>query len=146
MEAVLFCGPQASGKTSFYLERFFSTHVRLNLDMLRTRRREHELLRACLATGQRFVIDNTNPTVKERAVYIEAAKGSHFAINGYVFVAEIADCLKRNSLRTGKARIPNKGIAATFSRFEPVRYDEGFDRLFRVILVDAGFAVEEMQR
>lgn len=146
MEAVLFCGPQASGKTSFYLERFLSTHVRINLDMLRTRRREQELLRACLATGQRFVIDNTNPTLKERAVYIEAAKRSHFTINGYVFVANIADCLKRNALRTGKARVPDKGIAATFARLEPVCYDEGFDRLFRVILANSGFAVEERQR
>jgi predicted kinase len=146
MEAVLFCGPQASGKSSFYLENFFNTHVRLNLDMLRSRRREQSLLRACLAVGQRFVVDNTNPTVKERAVYIEAAKGFHFKISGYVFLANIDDCLKRNALRAGKARVPDKGIAATFAKFEPVHYDEGFDRLFYVTPADAGFSVQETKR
>ena len=36
MEAVLFVGLQASGKSTFYRERFFRTHVRINLDMLKT--------------------------------------------------------------------------------------------------------------
>ena len=48
MEAVLFIGIQATGKSSFYLERFFRTHVRFNGDMLRTRHREELLVQACL--------------------------------------------------------------------------------------------------
>ena len=40
MEMVLFVGIQATGKSSFYLERFFRTHVRINLDMLKTHHRE----------------------------------------------------------------------------------------------------------
>lgn len=39
MEAVIFVGVQASGKTMFYYERFFDTHIRLSLDMLKTRAR-----------------------------------------------------------------------------------------------------------
>jgi hypothetical protein len=35
MEAVLFVGNQATGKSGFYLERFFRTHVRINGDMLK---------------------------------------------------------------------------------------------------------------
>ncbi len=66
MEAVIFCGIQASGKTTFYLERFFRTHIRLNLDMLKTRHRERVMLDACLETGQRFVVDNTTPTAQDR--------------------------------------------------------------------------------
>jgi len=46
MEMVLFIGIQASGKTSFYRERFFRTHVRVNLDMLKTRGREELLINA----------------------------------------------------------------------------------------------------
>ena len=34
MEAVIFTGIQASGKSTFFKERFFDTHVRINLDML----------------------------------------------------------------------------------------------------------------
>jgi predicted kinase len=146
MEAVIFCGPQASGKSSFYQERFFSTHVRINLDMLRTRRREQALLQACLQAGQRFAVDNTNPTVQERSIYIEAARAAHFTICGYVFAADVADCLRRNAMRTGKARIPDKGVAATFARFEPVRHDEGFDRLFQVRLTEEGFVIDELPR
>ena len=54
MEAILFIGIQASGKSTFFAERFFKTHVRINLDMLRTRHREELLVKACLeAVGQR---------------------------------------------------------------------------------------------
>jgi hypothetical protein len=44
MEMVLFIGIQAAGKSSFYLERFFRTHVRVNLDMLKTHYREDLLV------------------------------------------------------------------------------------------------------
>lgn len=85
MEAVVFCGIQASGKTTFYLERFFKSHVRLNLDMLKTRHRERVLLNACLETGQRFVVDNTNPTASERRRYVEPAIAAGFRVVGYFF-------------------------------------------------------------
>ena len=48
MELVVFIGIQATGKSSFYLDRFFRTHVRVNLDMLKTRNREQILVRACI--------------------------------------------------------------------------------------------------
>ncbi len=70
MEAVVFVGLQGSGKSSFFKERLFSSHVRISLDLLKTRHREGRFLATCLETGQRFVVDNTNPTVEERARYI----------------------------------------------------------------------------
>ena len=39
MEAVVFTGIQASGKSTFYRERFFHTHLRISLDLLKTRGR-----------------------------------------------------------------------------------------------------------
>ena len=74
MEAVIFVGLQGAGKSTFYRERFFATHLRINLDMLKTRHREGRFLQACIETRQPFVVDNTNPTRAERQVYIEAAK------------------------------------------------------------------------
>ena len=59
MTAVILIGIQASGKTTFYRERYFDTHVRLSLDMLKTRRREELLLEACITARQAFVVDNT---------------------------------------------------------------------------------------
>lgn len=146
MEAVIFCGLQASGKSSFYRETFFSTHVRINLDMVRTRRREGLLLDACLAGGQRFVIDNTNPTAEVRSPYVARARAAHFKVAGYFFAESLEDCLVRNAGRSGRARIAEKGVAATFARLEPPGWDEGFDRLFTVRMRGGGFVVEEQSR
>src|SRR4029077_2067989 len=74
MEAIIFVGVQGSGKTTFYRERFFDTHLRISLDMLRTRHREQLLVAACLAAKQPFVIDNTNPLPADRARYIGLAR------------------------------------------------------------------------
>jgi predicted kinase len=74
VEAVIFVGLQGAGKSTFYRERFFDTHLRINLDQLRTRHRERRLLQVCVETGLRFVVDNTNPTRVERQVYIRAAR------------------------------------------------------------------------
>lgn len=71
MEAILFTGIPASSKSTFYKERFFATHIRINLDMLKTRKREALILQACLAAQQPFVVGNTNILKSERAPYIE---------------------------------------------------------------------------
>jgi hypothetical protein len=68
MEAIIFVGIQGSGKTTFYRERFLDRHVRISLDLLKTRNRESAALKTCLETGQPFVIDNTNPRAADRAV------------------------------------------------------------------------------
>ena len=39
-ECIIFVGIQGSGKSTFYKENFFKTHVRINLDMLKSRNRE----------------------------------------------------------------------------------------------------------
>jgi predicted kinase len=39
MQLVILIGIQGSGKSSFFKERFVDTHIRINLDMLKTRRR-----------------------------------------------------------------------------------------------------------
>src|SRR5947209_15654898 len=113
MEAVLLIGIQAAGKSTFYRERFFDSHLRLNLDMLRTRHRLQVLLRTCLDTRQPFVLDNTHPTIAERAPYIAAAKAAGFRVVGHFFVPDIGGSLRRNEQRTGRQYIPPKAIPAT---------------------------------
>ena len=54
MEMVLFIGIQATGKSAYYSEKFYRTHVRINGDMLETRHREDLLIRACLEGKTRF--------------------------------------------------------------------------------------------
>ena len=144
MEAVVFVGLQAAGKSTFYKERFFTTHVRINLDMLKTRHREKRLLQACIETGQPFVVDNTNPSKAEREVYIGAAKAAGFRVVGYYFQSRVEDCKRRNELRPSAQQIPIRGILGTAGRMELPTRDEGFDELYYVRIEDAaGFVVEE---
>lgn len=105
MEAVILIGPQASGKSTFYLRRFFRTHVRINMDMLKTERRERLLLDACLAGKQSFVIDKVNAAAPDRGNYIEAAKAAGFQVVGYYFRSSLDDCLVRNAARP-RLRMP----------------------------------------
>ena len=66
MQLIIFCGVQASGKSTFYQQYFSNTHLRLNLDMLKTRHRENLLFEAALASKTKIVIDNTNPNIEAR--------------------------------------------------------------------------------
>jgi predicted kinase len=145
VEAVVFVGIQASGKSSFYRARFFDTHLRVNLDMLKTRHREQLLLRSCIEVKQPFVVDNTNPSIEERARYIELARSGGFRVVGYYFRSQPKEALVRNNQRTGKARIAEKGILGTYKRLYVPTVEEGFDELYHVHIDEKGiFVVEEM--
>ncbi len=143
MEAVVFIGIQGSGKSSFFKERFFTTHLRISLDLLKTRNREKRLLEVCLETDQRFVIDNTNSVRAERAKYIEAAKAARFQVVGYYFQSEIESCLRRNAGRPEADRVPDVAIYSTAKKLELPNWKEGLDKLYYVRLEDGRFVVEE---
>lgn len=144
MEMLVFMGAPGAGKSTFLRERFFDTHVRINLDMLRTRHRERALLDACLRTRQPVAIDNTNPTRAQRAVYLVRAREHGFAVYGYRFHAPLDVLRERNGLRSGKARVPDVAILATLKAFEPPAFAEGFDRLFEVVPAPDGYRVTEV--
>lgn len=141
MEAVIFCGIQAAGKTTFYLQKFFKTHIRISLDQLNTRNKENVFIKTCLDMQQRFVVDNTNPAKKERKKYIQMAKGRKFRVIGYYFHTELASALARNVQRAGKENIPEVGVRATRNRLEIPEMEEGFDELYRVEISGNGFLV-----
>ncbi len=143
MEAVIFVGIQAVGKSSFYKERFFDTHVRINLDMLKTRHREGIFLRACIAAQQSFVVDNTNVLIRERARYIALAKPAGFRITGYYFPSKLQDALARNRLRSLTKPIPDMGVIAKYGSLQRPSLEEGFDTLYTVMfLPEGGFEVQ----
>lgn len=145
MEAVVLIGLQGAGKSSFYKERFFSSHVRISLDLLKTRHREKRFLELCLATGQRFVVDNTNPTRGDRARYVAPAKQHQFAVVGYYFQSMVEDCLRRNATRSDAEKVPDAAILTAAKKLEAPSLAEGFDRLFYVRLENGQFVVEDWQ-
>jgi predicted kinase len=144
VEAVIFIGVQGCGKTSFYKERFFDTHVRVSRDMMKTKARERILLGACLAAKQPFVLDNTNPTASQRAEIIEPARAAGFRVVACYFRCGLREALWRNQRRPAGAVIPVPGVIATFKKLQPPSWAEGFDEI-RVVSINSAneFVVEE---
>ena len=132
MEMILLIGIQATGKSSFCQEKFFRTHVRLNLDMLRTRRREQLLMEACLTGKTGFVVDNTNLSSQVRARFIAPAKAAGFQVVGYFFESNTADSLQRNATRPSSERIPDIAIKCAKNSLELPTLAEGFEKIFFV--------------
>ena len=144
MEAVILVGVQGAGKSTFYRDRFLDTHVRINLDMLRTREREQQLLTVCLEAGQSFVVDNTNPQASDRAKYIGPARAKGFRVIAYFFDVPLRDAMHRNNQRKLRQKIPPVAVAGTHKKLEPPSKNEGFDQIFTVRVTElAGFVVTE---
>jgi predicted kinase len=138
MQAIVLCGVQGSGKTTLYRERFLDTHVRVSMDLLRTRHREAEFVKLCLETRQPFVVDNTNPTAAERARYVAPARAAGFTVIGYLVEVDPAEALGRNAERAGKARVPVSGVMGTAKRLQRPTLEEGFDELWHATAAPGG--------
>ena len=144
MNLILFIGIQATGKSTFYRNMFADTHIRLNLDMLKTRHREKLLFQACLEAKQPCVIDNTNPTRADRARYITAAKDHRFSVHGYYFSSTIDAAIERNQARAASEIVPVSALRGTRNQLQLPEHSEGFDTLHFVKLEAGGtFDVEE---
>jgi predicted kinase len=125
-------GIQGSGKSTFFKKYLEKDFVRVNLDALGTRCQECLLVEECIAKGVNYAVDNTNPAKADRQRYIPEAKAAGYRIVGYFIGAKVEDCLARNALREGKARVPDKAIFSTCKKMEQPSLDEGFDELFFV--------------
>ena len=135
---MILIGLPASGKTTFYRDRFAGTHDHVSKDAMRhnrqPQRRQNELINAALAAGRSVVVDNTNPTVTDRAAIIAIARRHGAEVAGYFFPTEASDALRRNRAREGRDRVPAVAIFAARKRLEQPSYEEGFDRLFTVVV------------
>src|SRR5258705_9372474 len=141
MECVILIGLPASGKSTFFRERFAATHDHVSKDLLRNnrkaQRRQEQVIEDSLSSGRSFVVDNTNPSVAVRAPLIAAARKHGAEVVGYFFITEAADALRRNRAREGRARVPDVAIFTARKRLEPPTAAEGFDRIFAVRMNEA---------
>jgi predicted kinase len=112
--------------------------------MLRTRKREQQLLTACLDAGQSFVVDNTNPQASDRARYVGPARAKGFRVIAYFFDVPLHDAMNRNNQRKLRQKIPAVAVAGTHKKLEPPTKTEGFDQIFTVQVAEpGGFFVTE---
>ena len=151
LELVVLVGLQASGKSSFYRERFAPTHAHVSGDLLRNNRRparrQQQLVDEALAQGRSVVLDNTNAPAAARTPYLELARRHGAAAVAYFFTPDLEACLERNAARAGKARVPAVALYATRKKLEPPAFAEGFARIFDVELSpEGGFRVAERPR
>jgi predicted kinase len=135
-ELVVFVGIQAAGKTTYYHDNFAATHVHISKDLMKSTRDKEAKQRAQIAEalreGRSVVVDNTSPTVYERASLIAIGREHGARIIAYYFEAPVRIAVARNQQREGKARVPNVAIFATQKRLVPPTIEEGFDEV-RVI-------------
>ena len=145
-ELVLLIGLQASGKSTFYRAQLAATHAHISKDLLaknkNTHARQQRMIEEALSRQQSVAIDNTNPSLEVRAEIIALAKRFQAKCVGYYFASKVQDCLARNRLRVGDARVPEVALFTTIKRLALPRYDEGFDELFYVrLLPEGGFQI-----
>ena len=139
---VILMGLQGSGKSTFFAREFADKGFEhISLDMLKTRRKEAEVLQDCIDNNKDCVIDNTNPTKADRSRYIVPGKHSDFRVVGYFLQSKLADCLERNERRERK--VPKKGILATFNKIEMPSLQEGFDELNFVCIENGEFKISK---
>ena len=143
-QAIIFIGIQASGKTTFF-KRMLSgySYSHISLDNLHTRHKEKQALMECLIYGKSFVIDNTNPTISERALYIQKAKEYGFHIIGIFFQSRVKDCVERNKTRGYK--VPSKAIACTSNKIQLPSSVEGFDELYFVKIENNNYLISKWE-
>jgi predicted kinase len=149
LELVVLVGLQASGKSTFFHERFAATHDHVSKDLFRhnrdRNRRQEQLIRVALGAGRSVVVDNTNPTVEDRLTSIRLGREFGARIVGYFFESDTHESLRRNDRREGRARVPAVAIFATAKKLKPPSPEEGFDELFRVRLFASRFEVRSWE-
>ena len=149
-ELVVFTGLQASGKTSFYRERFAATHVHVSKDAWPNARKKEErqrrLIDEHLRAGRSVVVDNTNPTPAERAPLLAIARAVDARVISYAFIVSVEEALRRNAGREGRARIADVGIYSVAKLLALPTKDEGYDEAFAVRLSSGGFVVTAPER
>ena len=126
-------GLQGSGKSTWVAASLAATHAVVSKDHWpRARRREarqRRVVAELLAAGRSVVVDNTSPSLEDRAPLVAAAREAGVRVRAVWVDTPVEVCLARNAVREGRARVPLVGVFATLGRLVPPSEDEGFDRV-----------------
>jgi|GEM_PF-1439050 predicted kinase len=129
-EIIVMVGLPGSGKSSYMKEHFEDTHIRINLDMLKTRNKENQFIVACLHMKHSMVIDNTNITIEERKKYIDYAKQYNVPIKAVYIARDVKTCISQNKTRSKS--VPDIVIYTKNKKLKIPTINEGFDEVIVV--------------
>lgn len=141
-EMIILVGRPASGK-SFFVQKYLSNpelkapveYVRVNRDTLVTQAKCLKEARKSLEEKKSVVIDNTNPSKKVRAEYLDLAQEFSVPVRCFVFKTdpELADHLNNVRFKvSGTKPVPPVAINNFKKQFEEPTKDEGFDELVEI--------------
>lgn len=138
---IVLVGYPASGKSSFckrYLKPKGYTVV--NRDTLKTQEKCQKTALETLKAKKSVVIDNTNPSIEARKIYVDIAKKAGVSVRCFHFDAskEVAQHLNyyRQAQTAGKIRrIPDVGYNMFKSRFKAPEKSEGFTEVRKISFV-----------
>jgi predicted kinase len=74
-------------------------------------------------------VDNTRPSPQDRAPLIAIGRAHGALLRAGIVRVPLAVCLARNAMRTGRARVPDRGTLATRKRLMAPSAAEGLDRV-----------------
>ena len=141
-ECVIFIGLPAAGKTTFFQQRFSATHGHISKDHWSAAAnkddRQAALISTALSEAHPVVVDNTNPSLADRAAIITLARKHGARVVGYYFTATTREAVGRNRGREGKQRVPDVAIFTKAKQMVVPTRQEGFDELYAVSIREDG--------
>lgn len=147
VDLAVLVGLQASGKSTFYARCLSDRYELVSKDLFprsarNRQQRQMRLVEDHLRAGRPVAVDNTNPSPREWAPLVEAARLHGATVTAYWFPPDVAGALRRNAARTGRERVPDVGVLATLRRLRRPSRADGFDEV-REVRFDGrgGFAV-----
>ncbi|MFF8609643.1 AAA family ATPase [Streptomyces sp. NPDC015346] len=137
LDIAVLVGLQASGKSTFYGRCLAGRYALISKDLFpraarRKQERQMRLVAAALAEGRSVAVDNTNPSPEEWRPLVAAGHAHGATATAYWFPPDVAGSKRRNAARTGRERVPDVGIHATFTKLRRPSLADGFDAVYEV--------------
>jgi bifunctional polynucleotide phosphatase/kinase len=150
---VIFVGPPASGKTSFFRRNFLPKgYEHVNQDTLKTRDRCLARAELLVKSGKSVVVDNTNRNAATRAYWVALAETLIVPIRLFHFLCPIELARHNNMYRAvyapkdepERTLLPASAFWGYKNDYQAPHADEGFDEVRGVNFIWEG--TEEQRR
>lgn len=133
---VLAVGSPASGKSTFYRRHLKERNfVHINRDTLKTIPKCLAAVKSAFESKQSVYIDNTNPSIESRQVFIEFAKEFDFPVKCVHFLADEWLCKHLDVFRvisTNSEPLPSVAFNSFRSKYQEPLENEGFDFVIKI--------------